>query len=224
MALFGLSHGYYEIARYDASVRVYDRMLELPVAWLHYAESDRAIALERLNRPTEAEAGFRRAMAIMNNFPHPYAGMATMWLRRGEKFDEAAGLLSLAIGYETAETLKSCYRVQLGVAKLGQGDVAGAILILEESKAALAIDLVRENYPINDIEALYEVRYYLAAAYAKQGRRADAERELDEATRVYEIRREEPPQARQSIMPAGTWEAIVHPDRFRYLFERWKLP
>lgn len=224
MALFGLSHGYYEIARYEEAVRVYDRMIEIRVQWMHYAESDRATVLERMDRIEEAERGFRNAMRIMENFPHPYAGLATMWLRRGERLPEAEDYLEKAIGYETAEYLKVCYRVQLGAVKLAQGEIDDAIDILEAAKSALPTNLVRENYPINDIEAIYEVRYHLACAYAKQGRLAEAESELDEVIHVYNVRRAAAPQARQSIMPTGTWQAIEHPDRFRFLFERWKLP
>lgn len=224
IALFGLAHGFYEIARYRESVRVYERMIEGGVSRMHYVHSDMAIVLDRLERTAEAEEHFRIAQGIMPTFPHPYAGLATMWLRRGQRLEEAATNLGLAINYETSEDLKNCYRVQLGAARLDMGEVEEAIRILEEARAALPVLLVRENYPINDIEALYEVRYHLARAYRKQGNRAEAERLLEEAVQVYETRRAAPPQARQATMPPGTWEAIEHPDRFRYLFERWKLP
>ncbi len=224
LALFGLAHGYHELGMYPEGVLVYERMIDIGVTRMHYVTSDRAILLDPLDRLEEAESGFRRAMDILPTFPHCYAGLATMWLRRNLRLDEAATYLSMAISYEIEPDLQNCYRAQLGGVRLRLGELDEAMSILQAAKSAIPVDLVRQTYPINEIEAIYEVRYYLAEAYARRADPVAAEREMDDVIRAFESRMAAPPKARVGIMPSGTWEMIEHPDRFRYLFDRWRLP
>lgn len=223
-ALFGLAHASYQVARYADAVRAYDRMKEVRISRPHYVISDQAVALMRLGRNAEAEAGFREAMRLAPEFPHPYFGLALLWIRAGTNYQQAIDHLNTAIKCETDNGLKLCYQTHIGEAYLGLGDPARAIQELQAVKAALPVDLVGQNYPIEDVEAVYEVRFLLARAFARQANAAAVERELDEVLAAHSARRKLPPRGRMMSMPPGNFELTESPELLRELFLRWRMP
>ncbi|MFB6355455.1 MAG: tetratricopeptide repeat protein [bacterium] len=226
MALYGFAHSSYELGRYKDAVKMYQHMIDIGVNWNpHFIYSDRAVVLARLGRYQEAEQSFRKSMEMNPTFAHPHSGLAIMWIRQGRNYKKAEKFLKEAIQYESfAQVLKDCYRAYLGAAILKQGRTDRAIEILKQAKKKIPVQLVRQNYPVNDIEAVYEVRYFLARAYEKKGQDKKARQELNEVIEVYHKRKNAPDEGRSSQMPSGTWKAYEHPNVFRFLFHRWELP
>lgn len=226
LALYGLAHGSYQIGRYRDAIKVYNYMIEIGVDWNpRFIHSDKAHVQTRLGQHEKAAKNYRKSLEMDSEFSHPYAGLAIMWIRQKRNYEKAEEYLKKAIKYEqVAEILKDTYRVYLGAAYLGQDRVDKAIETLKKAKEAIPVTLVGQNFPTNDVESVYEVRYFLARAYMEKGDTDAAMAELQSAIDARETRMNSPNRGRQTAMPRGTWEMIEHPGVFRYLFTRWKLP
>ena len=146
-----------------------------PGDWpLFYA---RAIAREGAGDWAGAEADLRQALALSPEQPSVLNHLAYAWVERGERLDEARGMLERAVA---ARPQDGNIADSLGWALFRIGDLGGAIRWLER-----AVELESRNAVVND---------HLGDAYWAAGRRAEArfqwrralgmELEASEAARV----------------------------------------
>jgi len=117
----------------------------------------RAMARERAGDWAGAEEDLRRALALSPDQPTVLNHLAYSWVERGERLEEARGMLERAV---EARPEDGHIADSLGWALFRMGDMPGAIRWLEK-----AVELESRNAVIND---------HLGDAYWAVGRRAEA--------------------------------------------------
>jgi Flp pilus assembly protein TadD len=119
--------------------------------------SARAMARERAGDWAGAEADLRQALALSPDQPSVLNHLAYAWVERGERLEEARGMLERAVA---ARPEDGNIADSLGWALFRLGDLPGAIRWLEK-----AVELESRNAVIND---------HLGDAYWAAGRQAEA--------------------------------------------------
>ncbi len=141
---------------------------------LHYA---RGIALERSGRWPDAEAAFRRALALSPDQPYVLNYLGYTWVDRGENLDEARRMLERASAQRPND---GNIADSLGWAMFRQGDLPGALRTLER-----AVEIESRSATINDhLGDVYWTLGRRTEARFQWGRALDLDPEPDEAERL----------------------------------------
>lgn len=121
----------------------------------------------------EAERRYRSALAVAPRQPDALNNLAWVYLQRGERYAEAAGLARRAL--EAAPERAAYYADTLGIALTRAGRPAEGVRALERALAAA---------PATDARLRSEVLSHLAETYRALGRETEARAAEAEASRL----------------------------------------
>ncbi len=225
LGYFGLALSLYQMGRNEESLAVYDKMIELNVddATPQYVPSDRGIILMRLGRNEEARRDFENALAVLPSFGHAHFNLAVLLVRTGGDPQQVLDHLDLADADDPDKQAAS-HRAYRGAALFRLGRLEEARVELEESIRDMPENFAPFNYPSNDVEALFEGRYYLAQVLKALGRSTEGMQQLENIFTLRAKRLSMPIQVRSSNRPTGYWPCYEDPDRFVSLLHLWGLP
>ncbi len=155
-AVLAAAQAYQRLERYGDSIPILEGLLRrdgdnAPAAFLLGA------AHERQGRHAEAEAAFRRALAVEPAFHPAMNYLGYMWAEKGERLDEALALVRQAVALEPDN---GAYVDSLGWAHFQLGRIEEAVQLLERAARLEPGDAT-----------IYE---HLGDAYRAQGRAAEA--------------------------------------------------
>lgn len=223
LGYYGLAYALYQMGRNEEALAVYERLTGIDHNTMHFVPSDKGVVLMRLGRNDEARAAFEQALAIKPDFGHAHLNLAILLIRTGG--DPALVIEHLAAAdADDPDKHAPFHRVYRGAAFWRMGRLEDARRELEGAVQEMPKDFAPFNYPSNNIEAIYEGRYYLAQVLKALGRSKEGLDQMEDVFRVREFRLQMPIQVRASNRPMGQWPCYEDPDRFVSLLHLWGIP
>jgi len=164
-AIYGLGRSYMELAKFDDARQQFERYLSVRAddASAHYALG---MALVELERKSEARTEFGRSIAIRPEQTESYCQLGRLDLTSGNSAAAQDNFERVV----KRDPENACALTGLGRVAFEKKDYVNAALFLQK---AVAVDA-----------NIREAHYYLGLTYARSGRTADSNQELQTATRL----------------------------------------